>query len=132
MWLPRLVDKRGRNEGAESTRKDCRSVLKCTATAAPVSWLPPLDIPYEHNESFYTSKYHMGSCIIDCPGLCISLSCQIILIEFFYVEIVSMQTLHYLTLCILIPPLLDLFAEPSSLLYEGGAASVGTSSVLRI
>jgi len=29
------------------------------------------------------------------------------LIEFFHVEIVSMQTLHYLTLCILIPPLLD-------------------------
>jgi protein SYS1 len=54
------------------------------------------------------------------------------LVEFFHVEIVSMQTLHYLTLCILIPPLLDLFAEPSSLLYEGGAASVGASSVLRI
>lgn len=36
-----------------------------------------------------------------------------------------MQTLHYLTLSLLIPPLLGLFAEPSSLLYEGGAASVG-------
>ena len=36
-----------------------------------------------------------------------------------------MQTLHYLTLSFLIPPLLSLFAEPSSLLYEGGAANVG-------
>jgi len=40
-------------------------------------------------------------------------------------QIVSMQTLHYLTLSILIPPLLSLFAEPNSLLYEGGASSVG-------
>lgn len=36
-----------------------------------------------------------------------------------------MQTLHYLTLSILIPPILSLFAEPNSLLYEGGAASIG-------
>ncbi|KAF9529015.1 integral membrane protein S linking to the trans Golgi network-domain-containing protein, partial [Crepidotus variabilis] len=40
-------------------------------------------------------------------------------------QIVSMQTLHYLTLSILIPPLLATFAEPNSLHYEGGAASVG-------
>ena len=36
-----------------------------------------------------------------------------------------MQTLHYLTLALLIPPLLAVFAEPSSLEYEGGAANVG-------
>ena len=36
-----------------------------------------------------------------------------------------MQSLHYLTLSILIQPLLSLFAEPNSLLYEGGAASIG-------
>ncbi|EKM50721.1 uncharacterized protein PHACADRAFT_264163 [Phanerochaete carnosa HHB-10118-sp] len=36
-----------------------------------------------------------------------------------------MQTLHYLTLAFLTPPLLTLFAEPSSLEYEGGAANVG-------
>ncbi|KAI6149622.1 integral membrane protein S linking to the trans Golgi network-domain-containing protein [Pisolithus tinctorius] len=40
-------------------------------------------------------------------------------------QIISMQTLHYLVLSVLIPPLLSLFAEPSSLLYEGGAANVG-------
>ncbi|KAE9405384.1 hypothetical protein BT96DRAFT_988430 [Gymnopus androsaceus JB14] len=39
--------------------------------------------------------------------------------------IVSMQTLHYLTLSLFIPPLLTLFAEPTSLAYEGGASSVG-------
>lgn len=36
-----------------------------------------------------------------------------------------MQTLHYLTLSLLIPPLLSLFAEPTSLVYEGGASSIG-------
>ncbi|OBZ74022.1 Protein SYS1 [Grifola frondosa] len=40
-------------------------------------------------------------------------------------QIVSMQTLHYITLAVLIPPLLTIFAEPSSLEYEGGAANVG-------
>ncbi|TFK34031.1 integral membrane protein S linking to the trans Golgi network-domain-containing protein [Crucibulum laeve] len=40
-------------------------------------------------------------------------------------QIVSMQTLHYLTLSLLIPPLLSLFAEPVSLDYEGGAANIG-------
>lgn len=40
-------------------------------------------------------------------------------------QIVSMQTLHYLTLAILIPPLLAIFAESSALEYEGGAANVG-------
>ena len=40
-------------------------------------------------------------------------------------QIVSMQTLHYLTLSIIIPPLLAIFAEPKSLAYEGGAANVG-------
>ncbi|KAG9313220.1 integral membrane protein S linking to the trans Golgi network-domain-containing protein [Chiua virens] len=40
-------------------------------------------------------------------------------------QIISLQTLHYLTLSLLIPPLLALFAEPTSLVYEGGAANVG-------
>ncbi|KAF7370925.1 hypothetical protein MSAN_00726400 [Mycena sanguinolenta] len=40
-------------------------------------------------------------------------------------QIVSMQSLHYLTLSICVPPLLNLFAEPTSLNYEGGAANVG-------
>ena len=43
-----------------------------------------------------------------------------------YVKIVSVQTIHYLTLSVLIPPLLSLFAEPNSLGYEWGAANVGT------
>jgi protein SYS1 len=53
-------------------------------------------------------------------------------VELLHVQIVSMQTLHYLTLSILIPPLLNLFAEPKSLLYEGGAASVGTYLMHRV
>ena len=36
-----------------------------------------------------------------------------------------MQTLHYLTLCIITPPLLAAFGDAASLNYEGGAASVG-------
>ena len=36
-----------------------------------------------------------------------------------------MQALHYLTLSLLIPPLLWCFAEPNALIYEGGAANVG-------
>ncbi|PPQ68390.1 hypothetical protein CVT25_007928 [Psilocybe cyanescens] len=40
-------------------------------------------------------------------------------------QIFSMQTLHYLTLSIIVPPLLATFAETTSLNYEGGAASVG-------
>jgi hypothetical protein len=43
----------------------------------------------------------------------------------FVSQIVSVQTLHYVTLSILIPPLLSIFAEPNSLNYEGGAANVG-------
>ncbi|KAF8515923.1 hypothetical protein JB92DRAFT_36514 [Gautieria morchelliformis] len=39
-------------------------------------------------------------------------------------QIVSMQSVHYLTLCLLIPPLLTIFAEPNALAYEGGAATV--------
>jgi len=35
-----------------------------------------------------------------------------------------MQTLHYVTLAVLIPPLLMIFAKPDALEYEGGAASV--------
>ncbi|KAG0698177.1 integral membrane protein S linking to the trans Golgi network-domain-containing protein [Suillus ampliporus] len=40
-------------------------------------------------------------------------------------QIISMQTLHYLTLSIIIPPLLSIFAEPSALVFEGGATNVG-------
>ncbi|KAL0576767.1 hypothetical protein V5O48_005207 [Marasmius crinis-equi] len=40
-------------------------------------------------------------------------------------QIVSLQTLHYMTLCLLVPPLLKFFAEPVSLSYEGGASNVG-------
>ena len=40
-------------------------------------------------------------------------------------QIVSMQTLHYLTLSVLIPPLLSFFAEPGALFFEGGATNVG-------
>lgn len=40
-----------------------------------------------------------------------------------------MQALHYLTLSVIIPPLLAAFAERSSLQYEGGAASVGASKL---
>lgn len=36
-----------------------------------------------------------------------------------------MQSLHYLTLSLFIPPLLSMFAEPISLNYEGGPANVG-------
>jgi hypothetical protein len=36
-----------------------------------------------------------------------------------------MQSLHYLTLATLAPPLLAIFAEPSALAYGGGAASIG-------
>ncbi|KAI0029960.1 integral membrane protein S linking to the trans Golgi network-domain-containing protein [Vararia minispora EC-137] len=40
-------------------------------------------------------------------------------------QIVAMQSLHYLTLATLAPPLLAIFAESSALAYEGGAASIG-------
>ncbi|EIN06217.1 hypothetical protein PUNSTDRAFT_106434 [Punctularia strigosozonata HHB-11173 SS5] len=40
-------------------------------------------------------------------------------------QIITMQSLHYITLSILIPPLLAAFAQPNALEYEGGAANVG-------
>lgn len=40
-------------------------------------------------------------------------------------EIVSMQSLHYLTLSVIVPPFLSFLAEPTSLDYEGGASSIG-------
>ncbi|GJJ11529.1 hypothetical protein Clacol_005762 [Clathrus columnatus] len=46
-------------------------------------------------------------------------------------QVISMQAIHYLTLCFIIPPLLGIFAEQTSLAYEvltkssGGAANVG-------
>lgn len=43
-----------------------------------------------------------------------------------------MQALHYLTLSILVPPLLNFFAEPIALTFEGGAANVGMLPVLVI
>ncbi|KAH9913085.1 integral membrane protein S linking to the trans Golgi network-domain-containing protein [Epithele typhae] len=40
-------------------------------------------------------------------------------------QILALQTLHYLSLSLLVPPLLVIFADPTSLEYEGGAANVG-------
>jgi len=45
-------------------------------------------------------------------------------------QIVSMQSLHYLTLSFIVPPLLMIFADPASLEYEGGAANIGTPDML--
>jgi protein SYS1 len=53
------------------------------------------------------------------------LGIETVLIDHYLYKIVSMQTLHYLTLSVLIPPLLNMFADTNSLIYEGGAASVG-------
>ncbi|KAI5475523.1 integral membrane protein SYS1-like protein [Pseudohyphozyma bogoriensis] len=39
-------------------------------------------------------------------------------------QIISLQSLHYLTLSILLPPLLSIFASPVLLSYEGGPTSV--------
>ncbi|KAG8918115.1 hypothetical protein FRC03_012345 [Tulasnella sp. 419] len=39
-------------------------------------------------------------------------------------QIVCLQSLHYLTLCIIIPPLLSIFAEPHALAHQGGAPNV--------
>jgi hypothetical protein len=39
-------------------------------------------------------------------------------------QIVSLQSLHYLTLSLLIPPFLSYFADPLSLSVEGGASNV--------
>lgn len=47
-------------------------------------------------------------------------------------QIVSLQSLHYLTLSFFVVPLLNIFAEPMSLAYEGGAASVGKLGFLNI
>jgi len=40
-------------------------------------------------------------------------------------QIVCLQSLHYLTMSFIIPPLLALFAEPYALAHQGGAANVG-------
>jgi hypothetical protein len=40
-------------------------------------------------------------------------------------QIVALQALHYLTLSILVPPLLIFFCDPYALEYEGGTANVG-------
>lgn len=39
-------------------------------------------------------------------------------------QIVAVQTLHYLTLALLVPPLLSIFADPVALDFEGGAANI--------
>ncbi|KAM0746867.1 hypothetical protein T439DRAFT_306320 [Meredithblackwellia eburnea MCA 4105] len=39
-------------------------------------------------------------------------------------QIVSLQALHYLSLSLLMPPLLSLFASPTLLAYEGGPTSI--------
>ncbi len=52
-----------------------------------------------------------------------------LLIPFQRCQIIAMQTLHYVTLSLLIAPLLVMFAEPGSLEYEGGAANVGMPCV---
>ena len=67
------------------------------------------------------------------PVLLISQVCVLALSSLsssYSVQIISIQTLHYLTLAILIPPLLAVFAEPSSLDYEGGATNVGMNTFL--
>lgn len=40
-------------------------------------------------------------------------------------QIVAFQTVHYLILATLVPPLLAIFAETSSLMFEGGPTQVG-------
>jgi len=40
-------------------------------------------------------------------------------------QIICLQSIHYLALCLIIPPLLTLLADPYALAYEGGAANVG-------
>ena len=44
-------------------------------------------------------------------------------------QIISLQALHYLVLSMMVSPLLALFAESSSLEYEGGAANVGMHTI---
>lgn len=70
----------------------------------------------------------MGSCAYHLSG---ELADQLkylafkLLVDCHRFQIIAMQALHYLTLSLLIPPLLWLFAEPNTLTYEGGAANVG-------
>ena len=47
-------------------------------------------------------------------------------------QIIAMQTLHYVTLSVLIPPLLIMFAESGYLIYEVGAANVCLTMVALI
>lgn len=65
----------------------------------------------------------MGSCPHRIPGMLSTYfyNSQLLLV----LQIIAMQTLHYVTLSVLIPPLLIMFAESGSLEYEGGAANVG-------
>ncbi|KAG7096831.1 hypothetical protein E1B28_004240 [Marasmius oreades] len=67
-------------------------------------------------------KHELGSYTSHCPG--ISLLC-IAGYTLNHTQIVSLQTSHYLILCLLVPLLLNTFAEPVSLTYEGGVANVG-------
>ena len=47
-------------------------------------------------------------------------------------QIISLQALHYLVLSMMVSPLLALFAESSSLEYEGGAANVGMHTTYQL
>jgi hypothetical protein len=47
------------------------------------------------------------------------------ILTLFHTQIISLQTLHYLTLTLLLPPLLTYFSSPDPLLYSGGANTVG-------
>ena len=38
-------------------------------------------------------------------------------------QIITMQAIHYLTLCLVVPPILTVFADPVALAYEGQCAS---------
>lgn len=60
--------------------------------------------------------------IVSQVSLLARLGCNVLMT----VQIISLQTLHYLTLAILVSPMLSIFAERNSLEYEGGAANVGT------
>lgn len=39
-------------------------------------------------------------------------------------QIVVIQTIHYLTLALVVPPLLSIFSDPLALEYEGGSANI--------
>ena len=72
--------------------------------------------------TFKDDHIELGPCTTFIPGKSLFSGQKTVLIV---LQIVSMQILHYLTLSIIIPPLLAIFAEAKSLAYEGSAANVG-------